>query len=90
MGKLIIFWDDRDAESFGVKDEAAAIKEAKYWIGRRREKSGKTPTQCFYAEKEIDFADILDKIEEAEAKYYTELQEQKDRAEFERLKKKFN
>lgn len=89
MGTLILLFDNSEAETFGADTEKDAIKLAKYWIRRRREKMNSTAYQGFYSETPIDTDSILAEIEEEEASYQRQMREAKDRAEYEHLKKKY-
>ena len=85
--KLIIIFDDGSCETF----DNSELSDAKYWIERRLEKSGKYATEAYLipTEQQLDVKNIIGNYEERQAKYEREIAERKEKALFEQLKTKY-
>lgn len=87
-GVLILLFND-EAELFTIFSKEKVLEQARHWIHRRLEKTGKECTQAFYATEAIHVPEIIAEYWEEQSKYEREIREQQEKHEYERLKKKF-
>lgn len=88
MGKLILLFKDR-AETFEVENIEQANKQADYWVCRRLDKCGEECESAYYSESPIDVSQFITGHLDQQYKYERELQEIKEKKEYERLKNKY-
>lgn len=91
MQKLLLVYGDNDTEFFGVSPKEDFIKEARYWIERRIEKSCKYVQEAYVVTdaNAIDVKSIIADYEEAQNRYAKQLQEEEERRTLKKLKEKY-